>query len=66
MDDVKKKVLLDLFVSPWTVLPLAGGLSVWMLSWAAEGSAFLNVAGLAGVIAILAMRRLRRVTAHSA
>jgi hypothetical protein len=50
MDDVRKKVLLDLFVSPWTVLPVVGGLSAWMLSWAVDGNSLLNLTGLAGVL----------------
>ncbi|MFV1964193.1 MAG: hypothetical protein ACC628_02130 [Pirellulaceae bacterium] len=50
MDEVKKRILLDLFVSPWAVLPVAGGLSAWMVSWAVGGSSFLNMAGLAGVL----------------
>ncbi|TWT94816.1 hypothetical protein Pla108_36670 [Botrimarina colliarenosi] len=50
MDEVKKKVLLDLFVSPWTLLPTVTGLSAWMLSWAAGGNMTLNLIGLAGVV----------------
>ncbi|MBP88982.1 MAG: hypothetical protein CMJ64_20090 [Planctomycetaceae bacterium] len=50
MDQVKKKVLLDLFASPMTVLPIAGGLSAWMLSWAIDGSMLLNLGGLVGVL----------------
>jgi hypothetical protein len=50
MDQVKKKVLLDLFASPMTVLPIAGGLSAWMLSWAVDGSMWLNLGGLVGVL----------------
>lgn len=50
MDEVKKKVLLDLFASPWTLLPMVGGLSAWMLSWAMNGSTSLNLIGLGGVL----------------
>lgn len=50
MDKVKKKVLLDLFGSPGTVLPIAVGLSAWMLSWAVDGSTALNLGGLVGVL----------------
>jgi hypothetical protein len=61
MDEVKKKVLLDLFVSPWTVLPVAGGISAWLLSWAVDGSAALNVAGLVGVLGGLGMLATRLI-----
>lgn len=50
MDEVKKKVLLDLFVSPWTLVPFVGGLSAWMLSWGAGGDPTLNLIGLGGVL----------------
>lgn len=50
MDEVKKKVLLDLFVSPWTLLPTVTGLSAWMLSWGAGGNTTLNLIGLGGVL----------------
>jgi hypothetical protein len=61
MDDVKKKVLLELFVSPWTVLPLAGGLSAWMLSWGIGGSDLLNLLGLGGVLGGLGMLASRLI-----
>lgn len=50
MDNVRKKVLLDLFASPWSVVPIAGGLSAWLLSWAIDGQMALNMAGLIGVM----------------
>ncbi|MCA9259274.1 MAG: hypothetical protein KDA61_08750 [Planctomycetales bacterium] len=50
MDDVKKKVLLDIFASPWTLVPIAGGLSAWLVSWGMDGNMMLNLAGLAGVL----------------
>ena len=50
MDSLKKKVLLDLFVSPWTVVPIVGGLSAWMVSWGMDGVTALNLAGLVGVM----------------
>ena len=50
MDKVKKKVLLDLFGSPGTVLPIVVGMSAWMLSWAVDGSTMLNLGGLVGVL----------------
>ena len=50
MDKVKKKVLLDLFGSPGTVLPIVAGMSAWMLSWAVDGNTLLNLGGLVGVL----------------
>lgn len=50
MDEVKKKVLLDLFVSPWTVVPLVTGMSAWLLSWGVGGNPTLNLIGLGGVL----------------
>ena len=50
MDNVQKKVLLDLFAAPSTVIPIVGGLSAWMLSWAIDSSWWLNLGGLIGVL----------------
>ena len=50
MDDVKKKVLLDLFASPWTLIPMVGGMSAWLLSWGLDGSTTLNLIGLGGIL----------------
>ena len=49
-DSLKRKVLLDLFVSPWTVVPIVGGLSAFLVSWGLDGVTALNVAGLAGLL----------------
>ena len=48
--DVRRKVLLDLFASPSTLLPTVGGLSVLILSWAIDGPAAMNMVGLAGIL----------------
>ena len=61
MDDVKKKVLLDLFVSPWTVIPIVGGLSAWLLSWGVDGSTTLNLLGLTGVLTGLGIQASRLI-----
>ncbi len=61
MDEVKKKVLLDLFVSPWTMLPLVGGLSAWLLSWGVDGNTVLNFIGLAGVLTGLGIQASRLI-----
>lgn len=50
MDDVKKKVWLDVFASPSTLLPMAAGLTALMASWAIGGSPAMNFAGIAGVL----------------
>jgi hypothetical protein len=50
MDEVKKKVLLTLFASPSSVLPIVGGISAFMISWALGGNFYLNLGGLAGVV----------------
>ncbi|MCC9608868.1 hypothetical protein LOC68_08110 [Blastopirellula sp. JC732] len=50
MDELKKKVLLDLFVSPWTIVPIVGGLSAWLISWGVDGNTTLNLLGLVGVL----------------
>ncbi len=61
MDDVKKKVLLDLFVSPWVIVPLVGGFSAWMLSWGMDGNTTLNMVGLAGVLAGMGIQASRLI-----
>ena len=48
--DVRKKVLLDLFASPGTLLPVVGGFSSLILSWAAGGVSLLNFLGIAGIL----------------
>ena len=50
-DAVRRKVLLDIFAAPSTLIPIAGGLTALMASWATNGSATLNFAGIAGVLA---------------
>ena len=48
--DVRKKVLLDLFASPSTLIPIVGGASMLMLSWALDGGAVWNLVGMAGIL----------------
>lgn len=48
--DVRKKVLLDLFASPGTLLPIVGGFSSLILSWAVGGASLLNFLGIAGIL----------------
>lgn len=61
MDEVKRKVLLDLFVSPWTLLPAVTGLSAWMLSFGVGGNMTLNLIGLTGVLAAAAIQATRLI-----
>ena len=49
MKEVRRKVLLDLFASPLTLLPIVGGLTVLLAAWATR-SAPLTFAGLAGIL----------------
>ncbi len=50
MDDVKRKVYLDLFAAPSTLLPLVGGVTVLLGSWALGGNELLTFAGIAGIM----------------
>lgn len=49
-DAVRRKVLLDIFAAPSTLLPIAGGLTALMASWATGGNATLTFAGIAGAL----------------
>ena len=51
MDDVKRKVYLDLFASPYNLLPIAGGLTSLMASWAVGGDPTMTMVGIGGVLA---------------
>ncbi len=61
MDDIKKKVYLDIFASPGTLLPMAGGLTALMASWAMGGDAAVAFAGIAGVLAGLGVTATRLI-----
>ena len=51
MEELRKRILRDIFVAPSVVLPIVGGASAWLLSWAGGGgSDMLNLVGLAGVL----------------
>ena len=50
MDSVKRKILLDIFASPGTVLPIAGGITALLASWAVGGQSALNFAGVVGIL----------------
>ena len=49
MKEVRRKVLLDLFASPLTLLPFVGGVTMLLAAWAMR-SAPLTFAGLAGIL----------------
>ena len=55
MDDVKKKVLLDLFASPVTLLPVVAGTTALLASWAFGGVGMLTLGGIAGVLGGIGM-----------
>ncbi len=50
MDPVKSKVISELFFAPSVVLPIVGGISAELLSWAMAGNATLMLAGAAGIL----------------
>ncbi|MBM98329.1 MAG: hypothetical protein CMJ77_04320 [Planctomycetaceae bacterium] len=50
MDSVKRKILLDIFASPGTVLPIAGGITALLASWAVGGQSTLNFTGVVGIL----------------
>lgn len=58
----RRKVLIDLLASPWTLIPTAGGLSMLMLAWGIDASTgwlpFLGVASLLTGVGTLATRWL--------
>ena len=58
-DEIRQKVLSDIFGAPSTLLPAVGGLSLVILSWALELGTLATFAGILGVLAgggILATR----------
>ena len=55
MNNVKRKVLLDLFASPLSLLPIVGGLTAMLGSWAIGGLPLLTFGGLAGILAGVGM-----------
>ena len=50
MDPVKRKVISELFFAPSVLLPIVGGLSAGLLSWAMSGSGSLTLAAAAGIL----------------
>ncbi len=50
MDEVKRKVYLDLFASPYNLIPLAGGITALMGSWAVGFDPTMTMIGVGGVL----------------
>jgi len=50
VDPVKRKVISELFFAPSVLLPVVGGISAGLLSWAVGGSVPLNAAALMGLL----------------
>lgn len=50
MEEVKRRVLIDLFASPGTLLPIVVGMSALMYSWAVGGTPVANGVGVIGVL----------------
>ncbi len=50
MDPVKRKVITELFLAPSVVLPIVGGMSAGILSWAVGGVPALTMAAVAGIL----------------
>ena len=50
MDEVRQKVMLDLFASPGTLIPVVAGVSALLLSWAIGGDATANAIGIIGIM----------------
>ena len=50
MDPVKRKVISDIFLARSVVLPIVGGISAALLSFAAGGSNYMNAAAVVGIL----------------
>lgn len=50
MEELRRRILREIFVAPSVVLPIVGGASAWLMSWASGGSDLLNGVGLVGVL----------------
>ncbi|HAC89501.1 MAG TPA: hypothetical protein DCF63_02550 [Planctomycetaceae bacterium] len=61
MKEVRDRVLREIFLAPMVVLPVVGGLSAWLVSWAADGVPSLTLAGLIGVLGGLGWMATRAI-----
>lgn len=71
IEEIRKNVLLAIFASPSSLLPIAGGLGAVAFSWASSGNPYLMAAGVTGVaggIGLMAYRwafGLEKMTARA-
>ena len=61
MSEVRRKVLLDLFAAPSTLLPLVGGVTALIASWALGNDPALTFAGIAGMLSGVGMFTTRLI-----
>jgi hypothetical protein len=61
LNQVRNRVLREIFLAPSVVLPIVGGLSSLLLSWAADGVNWLTLAGLTGVLGGLGWMATRAI-----
>jgi hypothetical protein len=50
VESVKRKVISEIFFAPSVVIPIVGGITAGLLSWAVDGSQILTMASGAGIL----------------
>lgn len=50
IDEIRKKVLIDLFITPYALFPFIGGCSLLMLAWATKAFGLLAFGGFIGCV----------------
>lgn len=61
LKEIHRRVFREIFMAPTVVLPIIGGASAWLLSWAADGVPALTLAGLMGVLGGLGWMATRAI-----